>query len=80
MQGVSKARAKHDREVFLNNLCDELETDIGQNRLGPVFNAIRLLSGKRKKSLALPSINEMGLRVSPRKKPSSAGASISYPH
>jgi len=29
LQGVFKARAKHDREVFLNNLCDELETDIG---------------------------------------------------
>jgi len=39
LQGVFKARAKHDREVFLNNLCDELETDI---------KAIRLLSGKRK--------------------------------
>jgi len=45
---VFKARAKHDRDVFLNNLCDELETDIGQNRLGPAFKAIRLLSGKRK--------------------------------
>jgi len=47
-QEVFKATAKHDREVFLNNLCDELETDIGQNRLGPAFKAIRLLSGKRK--------------------------------
>jgi len=28
LQGVFKARTKHDREVFLNNLCDELETDI----------------------------------------------------
>jgi len=45
---VFKARAKHDREVFLNNLCDELETDIGQNCLGPAFKVIRLLSGKRK--------------------------------
>jgi len=27
LQRVFKARAKHDREVFLNNLCDELETD-----------------------------------------------------
>jgi len=45
---VFKARAKHDREVFVNNLCDELETDIGQNRLGPAFKAIRQLSGKRK--------------------------------
>jgi len=45
---VFKARAKHDRDVFLNNLCDELETDIGQKRLGPAFKAIRLLSGKRK--------------------------------
>jgi len=41
-------RAKHDREVFLNNLCDELETDIAHNRLGAAFKAIRLLSGKRK--------------------------------
>jgi len=48
LQGVFKARAKHDREVFLNNLCDELETDIGQNCLGPAFKVIRLLSGKRK--------------------------------
>ena len=46
LQGVFKAR--HDREVFLNNLCDELETDIGQNHLGPALKAIRLLSGKRK--------------------------------
>jgi len=48
LQGVFKARAKHDREVFLNNLCDELETDVWQNLLGPAFKAIRLLSGKRK--------------------------------
>jgi len=45
---VFKARAKHDHEVFLNNLCVELETDIAPNRLGPAFKAIRLLSGKRK--------------------------------
>jgi len=45
---VFKARAKHDREVFLNNLCDELETNIGQNRHGPAFKANRLLSRKRK--------------------------------
>jgi len=38
----------YDREVFLNNLCDELETDIGQNHLGPAFSAIRLLSRKIK--------------------------------
>ena len=81
LQGVFKARAKHDREVFLNNLCDELETDIGQNCLGPAFKAIRLLSGKRKEVTGtIPSINQTGLRVSPRKKHSSAGVSISYPH
>jgi len=48
LQGVFKARAKHDRKLFLNNLCDELETDIGQNSLGPAFKAIWQLSGKRK--------------------------------
>jgi len=65
LQGVFKARAKHDREVFLNILYDELETNIEQNRLGPAFKAIRLLSGKRKKKLlALPSINQTGLRLS----------------
>ena len=32
----------------MNNLCDKLETNIGQNRLGPAIKAIRLLSGKRK--------------------------------
>jgi len=30
LQGVFKARAKHDREVFLNILCDELETDMAE--------------------------------------------------
>jgi len=49
LQGVFKARAKYDREVFLNNnLCDELETDIGQNRIGPAFKATQLLSRNRK--------------------------------
>jgi len=48
LQGVFEASAKHDREVFLNNLCDELEIDIGQNRHGPAFKAIRQLSSKRK--------------------------------
>jgi len=45
---VFKARAKHDRKVFLDNLCDELETGIAQNHLGPAFKAIWLLSEKRK--------------------------------
>ena len=60
LQGVFKARAKHDRELFLNNLCDELETDIGLNCLGPAFKVIRLLSGKRKEVTGTTIYNSDG--------------------
>jgi len=76
---VFKARAKHDREVFLNNLCDELETDGRTISALPSKKSGNCLA-KEKKLLALPSKNQTGLRVSPKKKHSSAGVSISYPH
>jgi len=47
LQGVFKARAKHDNEVFLNNLCNELETDSAEPSR-PCLHAIRLLSKERK--------------------------------
>jgi len=52
LKRVFKARAKQDREIVLNNLCDELETDIRQDRFGSVFRAIRLLSGKTKQVIS----------------------------
>ena len=47
LQGMFKATAKHNHEVFLNNFNDKLETDVGQNCLGSAFKVIQLLCGKR---------------------------------
>lgn len=42
---VFKAKAKADREVYVNGITTEVECDLENNQLGSVFKAIKVLAG-----------------------------------
>ena len=66
LQGVLKAKAKADREVFYNRLADEAEEGLRYNNLRPAFRAIKRLAGKKVDSAPAPVKKSDGSRCSSR--------------
>ena len=56
LQGVFKARAKVDRNVFLSKIADEVEEDLHRNQIRSAFRAVKILSGKNFSTSSSPSI------------------------
>ena len=57
LQSVFRAKAKEDRESYLNKLAKEAEEGIRSSHLGPAFRAIRSLTGSRSAQVT-PVINK----------------------
>jgi len=47
LQSIFRAKAKEDRESYLNKLAKEVEEGVLSNHLGPAFRAIRSMTGSR---------------------------------
>ena len=46
LQGIFRARAKLDRDTYVNAVADEAEVVVTRNDLRPAYRAIKTLSGK----------------------------------
>ena len=54
LQGVFNARAKSDREAYLNKLADEAEVGLHQNNLRSAYRTIQRLAGMKTNSAPAP--------------------------
>ena len=51
LQARFKRMARHDKDVFLNEVASEAEMDVCRGKIGSVFRAVRLITGNDLSSL-----------------------------